>query len=115
MDDVVAAGGEAYQFAVPAMPSWDARVATVHPHVHAKVMSVDGRVCAVGSANLDVTAGYFENELTLVIDDEAITRGLEAHIEALCAGSRRVAASPAWERTAARRAWMRHWPGVLAL
>lgn len=115
MDALVAAGGEAYQFAVPAQPAWSAGLGPVHPHVHAKVMSVDGRVCAVGSANLDVTAGYFENELMLVIEDEAITRGLETRIEQLLGDSTRVERDPAWERTAARRQWMRHWPGVLAL
>ena len=31
-------------------------------------MSVDGRVCSVGSANLDITAGYWEIELLLIVD-----------------------------------------------
>jgi phosphatidylserine/phosphatidylglycerophosphate/cardiolipin synthase-like enzyme len=34
-------------------------------------MSVDGRVCAVGSANFDVTAAYWESELLLVVDGGA--------------------------------------------
>ena len=43
----------------------------VHSHVHAKVMSADGRVCAGGSANLDITAGYWESELVLLVPPRA--------------------------------------------
>jgi phosphatidylserine/phosphatidylglycerophosphate/cardiolipin synthase-like enzyme len=88
----------------------------VSPHVHAKVVSVDGRVCAVGSANLDITAGYWESELVLLVEDPAITAALEARIEELAAGSERVdRADPAWQATARRRQWLRRWPGVLSV
>jgi phosphatidylserine/phosphatidylglycerophosphate/cardiolipin synthase-like enzyme len=88
----------------------------VNPHVHAKVMSVDGRVCSVGSANLDITAGYWENEVMLVVEDESITRALETRIDQLIAGSQPVDRNDQrWQRTARRRQWMRHWPGVLSV
>ena len=88
----------------------------VNPHVHAKVMSVDGRRCAVGSANLDITSAYWESELMVVVEDPAVTAQLEAAIEAHIAGSVRLERDdPARRRLAARRAWMRHWPGVLSV
>ncbi len=90
IDTLVAAGGECYQFAVREQPGWTPGLGVVNPHVHAKVMSVDGRVCSVGSANLDITAGYWENELTLIVEDESITRGLEARIDQLIGDSARV-------------------------
>jgi phosphatidylserine/phosphatidylglycerophosphate/cardiolipin synthase-like enzyme len=78
-------------------------------------MSADGRVCAVGSANLDVTAGYWESELLLVVEDETVTRAVQARFEQLIAGSYRVDRNdPAWRRRADLREWMRYWPGVLS-
>jgi len=115
-DGIVAAGGEGYVFAVGEQPRWTAGLGVIHPHVHAKVISVDGRVCTVGSANLDLTAGYWEDELILVVEDAAITRALEARIDELMAGSRPVDRDdPAWQETARRRDWMQHWPGVLSI
>ena len=116
MDALVAAGAEAYRLAVPPQPRWAPSLGIVRPHVHAKVVSIDGRVCAVGSANLDITAGYWESELLLVVEDELTTRGLEARIEELIASSDRVdREDPEWQELARRREWMRHWPGVLSV
>ncbi len=116
IDALLAAGGEGYRLAVPQQPGWPPGLGVVRPHVHAKVMSADGRVCAVGSANLDITAGYWESELLLLVEDAAITAALEARIEALIAGSDRVDRNdPAWQESASHRQWMRHWPGVLSV
>jgi phosphatidylserine/phosphatidylglycerophosphate/cardiolipin synthase-like enzyme len=115
MDPLVAAGGECYEFVVPHQPGWDPSLAEVRPHVHAKTMSVDGRVCAVGSANLDVTAGYWESELLLVVEDEWIARGVEARFDGLFATSCRIdPEDPDWRHRADLRRWMRYWPGVLS-
>ena len=115
MDALVAAGGECYEFVVRHRPEWDAAVGDVRPHVHAKTMSADGRVCAVGSANLDITAGYWESELLLVVEDEAITRAVEAHFDELIGGSARVDRNdPEWRRRAEQRQWMRYWPGTMS-
>ena len=74
----------------------------MRPHVHAKIMSADGRVCAVGSANLDITAGYWESELLLVVEDEAVAQTVEARFDELIAASARVDRSdPGWRRRAA--------------
>ncbi|MGZ4778506.1 MAG: phospholipase D-like domain-containing protein, partial [Thermoanaerobaculia bacterium] len=116
MDALVAAGAEAYQFAVREQAGWSRGLGVIHPHVHAKVMSIDGEVCSVGSANLDITAGYWENELMLIIEDAAITRALETRIDQLIAGSERIDRNdPVWQQTAQRRKWMRHWPGLLSV
>jgi phosphatidylserine/phosphatidylglycerophosphate/cardiolipin synthase-like enzyme len=86
----------------------------VYPYVHAKLMSVDSAVCAIGSANLDATSSYWETELLLVIEDPVATGRLEARLNDLVATATRVDRSdPAWRERARRRSWMRRWPGVL--
>jgi phosphatidylserine/phosphatidylglycerophosphate/cardiolipin synthase-like enzyme len=116
MDAIAAAGGECYELVVRQQPGWDPAVGDLRPHVHAKTMSADGRICAVGSANLDVTAGYWESEILLLVEDDTITRGIEARFEALIAASERVdRENPEWQRRAQRREWMRYWPGVLSV
>lgn len=116
MDPIIAAGGEGHLFARRDEPGWAPELGVVHPHVHAKAMSADGLRCAVGSANMDITASYWESELLLVVEDAALARGFEAKIDALMAGSTLVSREdPAWQQLAARRAWMRHWPGVLSV
>jgi phosphatidylserine/phosphatidylglycerophosphate/cardiolipin synthase-like enzyme/nucleotide-binding universal stress UspA family protein len=116
IDPIVAAGGEAYLFARRDVPGWAPELGVVHPHVHAKAMSVDGLRCTVGSANLDITASYWESEVLLLVEDAAVVRVFEARIDTLMAGSTRVDRSdPAWRRAADRRAWMRYWPGVLSV
>jgi phosphatidylserine/phosphatidylglycerophosphate/cardiolipin synthase-like enzyme len=115
MDALVAAGAEAYALEVRDVPGWAAALGPVHPHVHAKALSADGSVCAVGSANLDLTGSYWESELLLVVEDEPLARAFEDTVGALMAGSVRVDRDdPAWQRLARRREWLRHWPGVLS-
>lgn len=116
IDALVAAGAECYQFAVPEQPCWTHGLGVVNPHVHAKVMSVDGRACSVGSANFDITAGYWENEVMLIVEDESVARGLEERIDHLIADSQPVDRNDQrWQRTAKRREWLTHWPGVLSV
>ena len=99
-----------------AIEEWAPGLGLVHTHVHAKVVSSDGVRCAVGSANLDITASYWESELLLVVEDAALTRAFEAEIDLLMAGSIPMKSNdPAWQLLANRRAWMRHWPGVLSV
>jgi phosphatidylserine/phosphatidylglycerophosphate/cardiolipin synthase-like enzyme len=115
MDALVAAGAEGYQFAVSDVPGWDGALGVVLPHVHAKIVSADGAACAIGSANLDITAGYWESEILLVVQDPAVAGALEARLDALIARSVRVdPADPAWQQLASRRAWLsRHWPAII--
>ena len=116
MDDLVSSGAEAYEFAVPEHPRWERGLGAIHPHVHAKVVSIDGRVCSVGSANLDVTAGYWETELVLIVEDPATVVTLESRIGQLLSQSRCVDRSdPEWHKLAGRRGWMRRWPGLMSV
>jgi len=116
MDTLVAAGAEAYELVIPRQTRWNEDVGDIHPHVHAKLSCVDGRVCSVGSANLDVTAGYWESELMLIVEDAAIAASFESRIEEFMARSQRIDRDDLqWQETARRRQWMRHWPGVLSI
>lgn len=116
MDALVEAGAEAYCLAVPEQPGWEPGLGIVRPHVHAKVLTADGEACAVGSANLDVTAGYWESEVLLVVEDAAVTRAVEARVGRLIAASDRVDRDdPDWRAAALRRRWMHRWPGVLSV
>jgi cardiolipin synthase A/B len=116
LDPIVAAGGEVYRFAQRDRTGWASGLGVVHPHVHAKVLSVDAVRCTVGSANLDITASYWESELLLLVEDAGLTRAFEAQLDGLLAQAVRVQRDdPAWQQSAQRRAWMRHWPGVLSL
>jgi hypothetical protein len=52
----------------------------------------------------------------LLVEDPALVEAYEARIEALIAGSVRLRrTNAAWKEQARRRAWMRHWPGVLSV
>ncbi len=116
LDPLIEAGGEVFTYAVQHRPGWAPGLERVEPHVHAKVMTVDGRFCSVGSANFDVTSAYWESELILLVEDPAQVAPYEAQIDACLAHSVRLGpANPTWEQRARRRAWMRHWPGVLSV
>lgn len=116
LDPLVEAGADVRYFAVQGRPGWSATIGVVHPHVHAKSVSVDGLRCTVGSANLDITASYWESELVLLTEDAALTRAYEAGLDALMEASAQVQKEdPAWHQRALRRGWMRHWPGVLSV
>lgn len=116
IDALIAAGAEGYQFTVAAQAAWAAGLGAIQSHVHAKAMSADGRICALGSANMDITGGYWETELLLIIEDTALAAGFEARVAELFASSVRVERDdPQWQSMARSRQWMRHWPGVLSI
>ena len=116
IDALVAAGADCFKLAIQDVPGWAPGMSPVQPHVHAKALSADGRVCAVGSANMDVTGSYWESELLLVVEDGAVTRVFDERAGALMARSLRVERDdPGWQRIARRRQWLRHWPGVLSV
>jgi phosphatidylserine/phosphatidylglycerophosphate/cardiolipin synthase-like enzyme len=115
LDAVVAAGGEAYEYALPTLPNWDPRLQRVFPHVHAKLLVRDHQDVALGSANFDVTAAYWESEAMLLVHDAAFAKSVEATFEAAFATSRKVdAEDPHWKSGANQRAWLsRHWPSLV--
>ena len=104
LEPLLRAGVVAYEYATPPLPNVVVRGDVVRPYVHAKLMTADGRVASVGSANLDVTASYWEHEANVVIEDEAVAGALERTIEGLCAGSFRLDVdSEYWRREARQR------------
>ncbi len=50
-------------------------------YLHAKTISVDGEVCSIGSANIDIRSFNINYELNAVLYDEALTRQLEDQFE----------------------------------
>ncbi len=113
--DTLARDGAAVHEYVPAMrPGWDPALVRVLPHVHAKVLSADGLRCSVGSANLDITAAYWESEVVLLVEDAAATAGLDAQLDAFFAGSPRLDDAADWSARAGRREWLsRNWPASI--
>ena len=115
LDALVAAGAQALELGIAALPGWDPSLGVVRPHVHAKIVCVDGEALTVGSANLDITAGYWESEAVLLVEDAAIASSAEAAIEALLTHAvRHDPADPAYRLRVARREWIAHnWPSLL--
>nr|QKW93911.1 phosphatidylserine/phosphatidylglycerophosphate/cardiolipin synthase [Vitiosangium cumulatum] len=115
LDDVIAAGGVAYEFAVPPARAWEPELGRVFPHVHAKILVCDTAVVALGSANLDVTAAYWESEAMLVVHDAPFAERMLSALEPLLAGSRRIDREDSqWRAEAEQRAWVgRNWPSLI--
>jgi phosphatidylserine/phosphatidylglycerophosphate/cardiolipin synthase-like enzyme len=112
---LVDAGADVRELAIPPPAGWDATLGRVFPHVHAKLVLGDGGALAIGSANLDVTAGYWESEALVIVEDRAVVADVEARLEALLAGSVAIdPADPKWRDGASLRSWLgRVWPSVV--
>jgi phosphatidylserine/phosphatidylglycerophosphate/cardiolipin synthase-like enzyme len=115
LEPLLLAGVEAYEFVPPPSPNVVARGGCVRPYVHAKMVSVDGLVTSIGSANLDATASFWESEANVVVQDAEFAAGVESSLQKLIDGS--VALDPEseyWKRERAQRAVVgRLWPGSL--
>lgn len=115
LDPLVEAGAEVHLYTLRDVRGWSPELGPVQAHVHAKLLTVDGLRCMVGSANPDITASYWESELSVVVEDAEVVAPLDAQIQALLARSPRVQRDdPAWQALARRRSWMSHWPGLLS-
>lgn len=105
LEPLLLAGVQVYEYCTPELPTIVARGGRVRPYVHAKLMSVDGRVCSVGSANLDATASFWESEANIVVEDPTFTAALEAQLRELIAGSFQLdPRTEYWQRERAQRA-----------
>ncbi len=114
LDALLDAGAAARGYALRDVPGWAPELGTVLPHVHAKLVSVDGERFAIGSANLDITAGYWESEALLVVEHAGETARVDATLDRLFEAAEPIDADPRWSATAARRTWVsRHWPSLL--
>lgn len=115
MDAIALAGGEAWEFAVSGVPGWAPDLGPVRPHVHAKVVAVDGQWAATGSANLDLASTYWDSEVMLVVEDRDVAEDLHARLDTIVAGSLRVdPEDEQWRWRASRRATLiRYWPPLI--
>jgi phosphatidylserine/phosphatidylglycerophosphate/cardiolipin synthase-like enzyme len=84
LEPLLRAGAEVWEHVVEPHPLIVCRGGTVRPYVHAKLLSADGEVLDIGSANLDATASYWEREANVVIEDPAVARAVEAELAQLC-------------------------------
>ena len=81
LEPLVRRGLEVYEYATPkGLPLVVCKGGIVRPYVHAKLMTADGRVLSVGSANLDATASFWEREANVVVEDEATVGPVEQWI-----------------------------------
>ncbi len=115
LEPLLQAGVEVYEFVPPPSPMIVARGGRIRPYVHAKIVSVDGLVTSIGSANLDATASFWESEANIVVQDAEFASGVEATLQELIDGS--VVLDPEseyWKRERTQRAVVATlWPGTL--
>lgn len=116
LDALAMAGADVRAFAVPPQPAWRDDVGSILPHVHAKVVCVDGTLCATGSANLDISSSYWESEAMVIFPQASQWAPLRRWIEACFAASVRFDPDdPRWLQQSAQRGWWSdHWPGLLS-
>ena len=84
LEPLVRAGVRAVEYVPPPHPFVVCRGGTVRPYVHAKIMTADGEVASIGSANLDAAASYWEREANIVIEDAEVASRLEAELAHAC-------------------------------
>ncbi len=113
-EPLLEAGVQVYEFVPPPSPMIVARGGRIRPYVHAKLVSVDGLVTSIGSANLDATASFWESEANIVVQDAEFASGVEARLQKLIDGSVELdPESEYWKRERAQRAVVATlWPGT---
>jgi len=113
LEPLLQAGVEVYELVAPPSPNVVARGGRIRPYVHAKVVSVDGAVISIGSANLDATASFWESETNVVVQDARFASTVETKLQELIDGSILLdTSSEYWRRERAQRAVVGTlWPG----
>jgi len=114
LEPLLLAGVRMYEFVPPPSPMVVARGGRIRPYVHAKLVSVDGLVTSIGSANLDATASFWESEANIVVEDAEFAGGVEARLQKLIDDSVELdPESDYWKRERAQRAVVATlWPGT---
>jgi phosphatidylserine/phosphatidylglycerophosphate/cardiolipin synthase-like enzyme len=114
LEPLLRAGVDIYELVPPTSSNVVARGGRLRPYVHAKIVSIDGGVTSIGSANLDATASFWESEANVVVQDREFAASVEATLEQLIDGS--VLLDPEseyWKRERAQRAVVGTlWPGT---
>ena len=114
LEPLLRAGVEIYEFMPPPSANVVARGARFRPYVHAKLVSIDGQVTSIGSANLDATASFWESEANVVVQDPEFASDVEAKLQKLIDGSVQLDPdSEYWKRERTQRAVVGTlWPGA---
>ena len=114
-EHLIRAGVALYELQTAPTPLIVSSGGRVRPYVHAKLVTVDGALATVGSANLDATASFWEREANLVIEDPHEVARLEAALDALIAQSLKIDLdSPYWRSEATWRSLTAAlWPRAL--
>lgn len=110
LDDLVAEGAQVYEAGYPRASTWSPQIQMLYPHVHAKLAVCDGRLLLIGSANVDITAGYWESESSLLIEDRGVVAQTEAKLNDLLRHARPLSTE---EEIGPRRWLSQHWPSFL--
>jgi phosphatidylserine/phosphatidylglycerophosphate/cardiolipin synthase-like enzyme len=115
LEPLLRAGVQVYEFVPPPSPMVVSRGGRIRPYVHAKIVSVDGLVTSIGSANLDATASFWESEANIVVQDAEFAGSVESRLQKLIDGSVELdPESEYWKRERAQRAVVATlWPGTL--
>ena len=115
LEPLMKSGASIFEYSTRELPGTVSRGGTIRPYVHAKVMAIDGRAASIGSANLDATASFWENEANVVIDDADFTARLEQTLCELMAASVRLELdSSYWRREKVERGLVEKlWPDWL--
>lgn len=113
--DLADAGVRVVEFVSPKAINIVVAGGRVRPYVHAKIVTADGCFASIGSANLDVTASYWEREANLLLEDPVLVAGLEKKIESYARrGLRLDTGSAAWLRELPQRELVsRLWPDAV--
>lgn len=113
LEPLLQAGVRVYEFVPPSFPMIVSRGGRIRPYVHAKLVSVDGLVTSIGSANLDATASFWESEANIVVQDAQFAAGVEATLQKMIDGSVELdPESEYWKRERTQRAVVATlWPG----
>lgn len=66
--------------------------------LHSKIITVDDRWCALGSANMDIRSFRLNFEITALVYDQAAATQLSASAERYCARARQITLHDVWHR-----------------
>lgn len=116
IDPLVKAGARAYEFTVPPQEGWGSEISKIFPHVHAKIVTCDEEWVGLGSANFDITGGFWESEALLVVRDQGFGATMKQQMDDWLASSEEVLdIHNDWQRDAQMREWLnRVWPSIIA-
>lgn len=112
LGELVDAGVEVYEFQTPLLDNVAVKGGRIRPYVHAKLITADSRYVSLGSANLDITASYWEREANVFIDDISLVKSLDRKLGAMAKSGIKIdTASAQWKREAPQREVVsRLWP-----